>query len=249
MRCHIGSLQQCYQLFVEYSVAQQGAGGRLLDIWLFLTDRFNESVGCLRCCWGAMTPDWGQAAPRWLSYIVSACSGLLDDASVACRGACSASGSVSGAACKARAYLLDSIAPATTSTTCERLVVASVLAAVVPATVMLYFAFLRRSSRGPTPSFNRLRSKVAGAGKQGGKWTIKVEPPSSAAGSADNGSMEGGVTWLGETELRVLEAFSDTLLPGFEVHTAESADAAVDEVCMSFFLSLFFVCRSPLYAA
>lgn len=95
----------------------------------------------------------------------------------------------------------------------------SVLAGVIPAAVLLYVAFLRRSSRGPTPDFNRLITKEAGTGKAAKKWS-----------AADGTDTDGEVTWLGDTELRVLEALCDTLLPGFEVDTAKGANAVVEQV-------------------
>lgn len=95
----------------------------------------------------------------------------------------------------------------------------SVLAGVIPATVLLYLAFLRRSSEGPTPTFNRLVAKAAGTGKAAKKWS-----------AGDDNGQEGVVTWLGDTELRVLEALCDTLLPGFEVDSAADANAVVEQV-------------------
>lgn len=95
----------------------------------------------------------------------------------------------------------------------------SVLAGVIPATALLYLAFLRRSSEGPTPKFNRLVVKAAGTGKAAKKWS-----------AGDDNGQEGVVTWLGDTELRVLEALCDTLLPGFAVDSTTDANAVVAQV-------------------
>ena len=84
------------------------------------------------------------------------------------------------------------------------------------------YAFLlrRRSSRGLTPRISSLRAKAPDEGKAGEKWRRRTEH--QGAGK--------GLTWLGERELRVLEALIDALLPGFAVETAADADAVVEEV-------------------
>ncbi|CAB1103128.1 unnamed protein product [Ectocarpus sp. CCAP 1310/34] len=86
-----------------------------------------------------------------------------------------------------------------------------------------YLSFLRRSSQGSTPGFRRLRSKPAGVGKEGKNWENVV-----TGGGKDEGGVQ--VTWLGSRELRVLEAWADTLLPGFDVDHKEAADAIVEQV-------------------
>jgi len=69
--------------------------------------------------------------------------------------------------------------------------------------------------------FARLRSRPAGAGKQGNNW--------EKDGSV--GVEEGvSVTWLSGRELTVLQAIGDTLLPGFEIGTEEGVDAVVEQV-------------------
>lgn len=109
---------------------------------------------------------------------------------------------------------------------------ATLVAGLASAAAVLYVAFLRHSSRGPTKGFNRLRSKAAGSGVQGRKWTTAAKATERGAKGVDIGAWDGGVqvTWLGERELRVLEALGDTLLPGFEVETTEGADATVEQV-------------------
>lgn len=96
-------------------------------------------------------------------------------------------------------------------------------------TLFVYMAFLRSSSRMSAQGFNRLRSKPPGDGKAGNNWakTRAVSPKGDDAG-AGNGEI--AVTWLGGTELRVLEAFGDTLLPGFEIATKEARTATVEQV-------------------
>eukprot|EP00904_Undaria_pinnatifida_P004695 jgi/Undpi1/14226/HiC_scaffold_9.g03875.m1 len=108
---------------------------------------------------------------------------------------------------------------------------ATLVAGLASAAAVLYVAFLRHSSRGPTKGFNRLRSKAAGSGVQGRKWTTAAKATERGAKGVDIGAWDGGVqvTWLGERELRVLEALGDTLLPGFEVETTEGADATVEQ--------------------
>lgn len=71
-------------------------------------------------------------------------------------------------------------------------------------------------------AFGRLSSMPAGAGKQGSNW-LKADGEKKSKSEVE-------VTWLGARELKVLEAFGDTLLPGFEVGTREAADAAVEQV-------------------
>lgn len=71
-------------------------------------------------------------------------------------------------------------------------------------------------------TFGRLSSMPAGAGKQGNNW-LKVD------GKTNNSDVV-EVTWLSAEELKVLQAFGDTLLPGFEMGTKEAADAVVEQV-------------------
>lgn len=97
----------------------------------------------------------------------------------------------------------------------------AMLLVVVPTMLLAYIAFLKLTSRGPTAGFERLRTKPPGAGKLGGAWTI-FEP--GTAGGGD------GVSWLGENELKTLEAICDTLLPGFEIETRQAEDDTVDQV-------------------
>lgn len=117
---------------------------------------------------------------------------------------------------------------------------AIIWAAIVPAGVLLYFVFLRHTSTGPTPGFSKLRVRPPGAGKAGGAWSIvraSTDDGGGDGGSGDDGGGQGipvengdGVSWLGDGELRALEAICDTLLPGFEVGSREDADATVDQV-------------------
>ncbi|CAM9776690.1 unnamed protein product, partial [Ectocarpus sp. 12 AP-2014] len=95
-----------------------------------------------------------------------------------------------------------------------------------------YLSFLRRSSQGSTPGFRRLRSKPAGAGKEGKNWENVV-----TGGGKDDGGVQ--VTWLGSRELRVLEAWADTLLPGFDVDNKEAADAIVEQMVAMVGANLF----------
>lgn len=185
----------------------------------------------------------GQAQYRWLSTILGACFHLLDQTSVAARSTFSSIGiCVQALRDDAARFISAMVAGPSTQPLSVQVgtLTASVLALIVPAMTAIYVVFLRRSSQGPTPGFKRLRSKEVGIGKEGKKWT--VAPASSAqirkvqggaAGDTGNdGSINAGdaVTWLGENELRVLEALADTLLPGFEVDTTEGADAVVEEV-------------------
>lgn len=94
------------------------------------------------------------------------------------------------------------------------------LASLVPAVVLFYVVCLKYSTRGPTPGFKRLRSKPPGAGKEGSNWAKE--------GGVNGTGVE--VTWLGARELRVLEAFGDTLLPGFDVGNKEGVDEAIEQV-------------------
>lgn len=80
---------------------------------------------------------------------------------------------------------------------------------------------LRSWSRVPSPGFNSLQVRPPGEGKAGKNWSLRNE-------QLRNGVE--GLTWLGDRELRVLEALCDTLLPGFEVATAESDRMVVEEV-------------------
>ena len=73
--------------------------------------------------------------------------------------------------------------------------------------------------------YRNLSSMPAGAGKQGNNW-LKGDGEKSKSTS----DVEVEVTWLGATELKVLQACGDTLLPGFEIGTKEAADAAVEQV-------------------
>lgn len=96
----------------------------------------------------------------------------------------------------------------------------TVLAVLIPVIVCLYLAFLKHTRQGP--SFTScLAVKPAGSGQAGGAWTV-VE--------RGRGEVEGGVSWLGERELRSLEAMCDTLLPGFSA----SLEETVREVCYSY---------------
>lgn len=80
---------------------------------------------------------------------------------------------------------------------------------------------LRWWSRGPSPGFTSLQVRRPGEGKAGRNWSLRSEQPRNGVE---------GLTWLGDRELRVLEALSDTLLPGFEVAPAESARRVIEEV-------------------
>ncbi|CAM9727687.1 unnamed protein product, partial [Ectocarpus sp. 8 AP-2014] len=95
-----------------------------------------------------------------------------------------------------------------------------------------YLSFLRRSSQGSTPGFRRLRSKPAGAGKEGKNWENVV-----TGRGKDGGGVQ--VTWLGSRELRVLEAWADTLLPGFDVDDKEAADAIAEQMVAMVRANLF----------
>ena len=175
------------------------------------------------------------AVPPWLSGFATFFAVLLGRAGVAGRSSSTGSSdSVGEAAHDVAMRFLHKIVPSTMTAESPPLPgpAATVLAGVASATAVLYVAFLRRSSRGPTKGFNRLRSKAAGSGIEGGKWTTAAKAADKGAGVSDGGG-EGAtavVTWLGERELRVLEAFGDTLLPGFEVDTIEGADATVEQV-------------------
>lgn len=175
------------------------------------------------------------AVPPWLSGFATCFALLLGRAGVAGRSSSAGSSdSVGEAARDAAMRFLHKMVPST-MTTAESPPLpgpaATVLAGVASATVVLYVAFLRHSSRGPTKGFNRLRSKAAGSGIEGGKWTTAAKAAEEGAGVRDGGrDGRAVVTWLGERELRVLEAFGDTLLPGFEVDTTEGADATVEQV-------------------
>lgn len=80
---------------------------------------------------------------------------------------------------------------------------------------VLYMLYRRLYCQG----FGRLSSIPAGAGKQGNNWV-------NAYGEKRH--LE--ATWLSARELEVLQAFGDTLLPGFEVDTKEAADSVVEQV-------------------
>lgn len=84
--------------------------------------------------------------------------------------------------------------------------------------------------------YRNLSSMPAGAGKQGNNW-LKGDGEKSKSTS----DVEVEVTWLGATELKVLQACGDTLLPGFEIGTKEAADAAVEQVG-----GVFVATRPPL---
>lgn len=182
-----------------------------------------------------MVPSWWQlAVSLWLlgyatPYAVRA---LLGRVGVA--GYSSVESSTAGeATLEAAMRLLDKMVPSTmTGESPLPGTAATLLAGFASATAVLYVAFLRHSSRGPTRGFNRLRSKAAGSGIEGRKWTTAAKAAERAAEGADVSAGEGGVevTWLGERELRVLEALGDTLLPGFEIDTTEGADATVEQV-------------------
>lgn len=81
---------------------------------------------------------------------------------------------------------------------------------------VLYMAYRRFHCQGNS----RLSSMAAGAGKQGNNWLSEK----------DDIDVDVGITWLRGRELKVLQAFGDTLLPGFEVGTKEASDAAVEQV-------------------
>lgn len=91
----------------------------------------------------------------------------------------------------------------------------TILVVLIPITVCLYLSFLRDTRQGPTPSFEGFSrsTRPAGAGQASGAWTI-VESGGEV--------VEGGVSWLGERELRSLEAICDTLLPGFSSNLDET---------------------------
>lgn len=80
---------------------------------------------------------------------------------------------------------------------------------------------LRSWSRVPSPGINSLQVRPPGEGKAGKSWSLRNEQPRNGVE---------GLTWLGDRELRVLEALCDTILPGFEVATAENARVVVEEV-------------------
>lgn len=175
------------------------------------------------------------AVPPWLSGFATSFAVLLGRAGVAGRSSSSSVESSDGigeAAHDAAMRLLRKMVPSTMITAESPPLpgpAATLLAGVASATAVLYLAFLRHSSRGPTKSFNRLRSKAAGSGIEGGKWTTAnaAEGTGVRVGEGEEGVE---VTWLGERELKVLEALGDTLLPGFEVDTPEGADATVEQV-------------------
>ncbi|CBJ27378.1 oxidoreductase [Ectocarpus siliculosus] len=56
-------------------------------------------------------------------------------------------------------------------------------------------------------------------------------------GGKDDGGVH--VTWLGSRELRVLEAWADTLLPGFDVDDKEAADAIAEQMVAMVRANLF----------
>lgn len=89
---------------------------------------------------------------------------------------------------------------------------------------VLYMVYRRLYCRG----FGLLRSLPAGAGKQGDNWLRDDGEKSKSEGDVE-------ITWLGSPELKQLQAFGDTLLPGFEVGTVEAADAAVEQVGVGVF--------------
>lgn len=173
------------------------------------------------------------AVPPWLSSFATSFAVLLGRARVA--GHSSSVGSPGGigeAARDAAMRFLHKMVPSTLRAESPPLPgpAATVLAGAASATAILYIAFLRHSSRGPTKGFNRLQSKAAGSGIEGGKWTTAAKAAEEGANVSAGGGEGVEVTWLGERELKVLEAFGDTLLPGFEVDTAEGADATVEQV-------------------
>lgn len=180
-----------------------------------------------------MAPTWGSAS-QWASGMSTVIGGVADAAGSSAAG-------VFGAASTAAAGFLQH----TASMPSHQIMAASILACAVPTMVVLYVAFLRRSSRGPTPGFNRLRSKKAGSGKASKAWTLQVQD-SNSKGPA-GGATAGGVTWLGETELAVLEAFGDTFLPGFDVSTTEAADETVEQVRGGTGMSVW-ICRQQWHA-
>lgn len=94
---------------------------------------------------------------------------------------------------------------------------ATVVAIVVPVIIFLYSCFLANTAQGPTPGFKHLAARPAGDGKA--TWSTEGGNAASATGD--------GVRWLGERELRCLEAICDTLLPGF----VGGKKAIVEEVC------------------
>lgn len=96
--------------------------------------------------------------------------------------------------------------------------------------VLAYMAFLRSSSWMSTPGLSRLRSKPPGDGKAGSNWVknAAASPRKDGAGGVGNGEI--AVTWLGGSELQVLEAIGDTLLPGFDIATKEACTATVEQV-------------------
>lgn len=101
------------------------------------------------------------------------------------------------------------------------LVASSIIAGIVPTVVFLYLTYRWRKIHGPTPDFYRLRVKPVNRSTTTTVQKSKVEHEVGAGRI---------VTWLGQRELRVLEALGDTLLPGFEVGTAEDADTTVEQV-------------------